>query len=261
MKDKRPSGLLSKTDRPFSLQRFAVEAPLAMFIDYFWVVQWSLPIGQHFESENLPYPCVHLVYEPGNSGLFGPVKGCFKKRLSGQSEVIGCRFKSGYFYPWLKRPVSEICNQQLDTGLILPYSSQQLEQQIAQQTSIEQAVKLFSRILLDAMPDPNTLDERAKLAHNIVTNMEKDRALLTVEQICTRHSIPARQLERLFHQYVGLSPKWVLRMYRLQQLADEITRDKTPDWSTLAQNLGYFDQSHCIRDFKKVTGKPPSAYC
>ena len=32
------------------------------------------------------------------------------------------------------------------------------------------------------------------------------------------------------------------------------------DWSALAQELGYFDQAHFIRDFKAQIGRTPAAY-
>ena len=69
-----------------------------------------------------------------------------------------------------------------------------------------------------------------------------------------------RSLERLFRRYVGLSPKWVLRCYRLQQAANRLTSGEAFDLAELAQELGYFDQAHFSKDFKQVTGHPPGHY-
>ena len=36
--------------------------------------------------------------------------------------------------------------------------------------------------------------------------------------------------------------------------------DEVPDWAAVAADLGYFDQSHLIGDFRRVFGMPPAEY-
>ncbi|AJQ92978.1 helix-turn-helix transcriptional regulator [Gynuella sunshinyii] len=261
MQQSPPSGLLSRPDRPFTLQRLLPADDLAEFVDYFWVVEWQLPMGESFVSENFPHPCVHMVYEPGHSALFGPIKGHFKKTLMGQGRAIGCRFKPGLFYPWIKRPLAEMVDSQLDVAAVLSVSSQELEARLDAQLDIGQAVSEFTELLIAACALLHPEKQQGVLAHTIVATMEQNTELLKVEQVCSRFQISRRQLERLFYKHVGLSPKWVLRIYRLQQLANEMINHPIPDWTELAHRLGYFDQAHCIRDFKQITGKTPSSYC
>ena len=223
-------------------------------------MQWHLPENETFVSENLPHPCVHLVYESQNTALYGPIKGHFKKQLSGQGCAIGCRFKPGLFYPWIQQPVSKIAGQQLDASTILPINSNELEAQLHQAPGIEESVAVFTNILNKRLPHIGNNSEPACLANRIVMAMEDHPELQRVEQVCACFHMNGRQLERLFYKYVGLTPKWVLRIYRLQQLANEIVNGRNIDWSDLALRLGYFDQAHCIRDFKQITGKTPSSY-
>jgi len=48
-----------------------------------------------------------------------------------------------------------------------------------------------------------------------------------------------RSLQRLFQEYVGVAPKWVIRRYRLHEVAAAI-RDGSgnPDWAELALDWG-----------------------
>ncbi|MOA57975.1 DNA-binding transcriptional activator FeaR [compost metagenome] len=69
-----------------------------------------------------------------------------------------------------------------------------------------------------------------------------------------------RKLQRLFSQYVGVSPKWVLKLYRLQNAAEAMETGSERDWIKLSQDLGYYDQSHFIRDFKAMIGRTPDEY-
>ncbi len=69
-----------------------------------------------------------------------------------------------------------------------------------------------------------------------------------------------RTLERLFSRYVGISPSWVIRRYRLYEAADRLDRSEIVDWPRLAADLGYYDQAHFIKDFKKMIGVSPGEY-
>jgi AraC-like DNA-binding protein len=69
-----------------------------------------------------------------------------------------------------------------------------------------------------------------------------------------------RTLQRLFSQYVGVSPKWVIKRYRLHEAADQLGAGEVVDWAKLAVDLGYFDQAHFIKDFKTIVGQTPAEY-
>jgi AraC-like DNA-binding protein len=81
-----------------------------------------------------------------------------------------------------------------------------------------------------------------------------------VDDITERFGLTARTLQRLFQRYVGVSPKWVLRRYRLHEAAAALAREQHRPWADVAADLGYFDQSHFIRDFTAAIGLTPGAY-
>lgn len=104
------------------------------------------------------------------------------------------------------------------------------------------------------------MDERSDLAARIVQEVMEDRTIIKVEQLSQRTGMSVRQLQRLFHKYVGVTPKWVIKRFRLQEAAERIEKDASKPWAELAIELGYFDQAHFIKDFKAVLGKSPAAY-
>jgi AraC-like DNA-binding protein len=69
-----------------------------------------------------------------------------------------------------------------------------------------------------------------------------------------------RRLQRLFSEYVGVSPKWVMRRARLHEAALRADSGEEIDWAALAADLGYSDQSHLTRDFTATLGIPPARY-
>ncbi len=82
----------------------------------------------------------------------------------------------------------------------------------------------------------------------------------TVAQLADQHAVSPRTLQRAFADYVGVGPKWVLKRYRMHVAAERIAAGEVDDGVSLALDLGYFDQSHFIRDFTAQIGVPPSAY-
>jgi AraC-like DNA-binding protein len=69
-----------------------------------------------------------------------------------------------------------------------------------------------------------------------------------------------RALQRLFRCWVGVSPKTVVRRYRLVEAAEALEKNAVSSLTELAHALGYFDQSHFVRDFKATVGTTPSAH-
>jgi AraC-like DNA-binding protein len=104
-------------------------------------------------------------------------------------------------------------------------------------------------------PDP-TIDEVCV----IVACARRDGGPLRVEALADEARLSVRTLQRLFHEYVGISPKWVIRRYRLQEAAQRLATGHNVKLADLAAELGYFDQAHLARDFTRLFGCSPSNY-
>jgi AraC-like DNA-binding protein len=87
------------------------------------------------------------------------------------------------------------------------------------------------------------------------------RGLVRVDDLASRASLGARQLERLFREHVGLGPKLFLRIQRFQHVLAAVRARRTDGvWSAVAAEHGFYDQSHFIRDFKTFVGAVPSEW-
>jgi AraC-like DNA-binding protein len=67
-------------------------------------------------------------------------------------------------------------------------------------------------------------------------------------------------LDREFARIVGLSPRVLARILRLRRLVESIDVYGQVAWTRLAAELGWFDQAHLIRDFKRFAGVSPGEY-
>jgi AraC-like DNA-binding protein len=109
----------------------------------------------------------------------------------------------------------------------------------------------------------SVLPERDPLAEQVaalVSRITDDPGLRRVDQLSASSGMTPRTLQRLFADYVGVSPKWVMRRARLHEAAERADSGEPVDWAVLASDLGYADQAHLTRDFTVTIGVPPSRY-
>jgi hypothetical protein len=79
----------------FELVRAAPSAPLAPFVEYYWIVRWDLCGQPPHEQTILPHPNVHLVFEESGAGIYGVDRSLFTRLLSGRGKALGVRFRAG----------------------------------------------------------------------------------------------------------------------------------------------------------------------
>ena len=94
----------------------------------------------------------------------------------------------------------------------------------------------------------------------LVALITSDPSLRRVDQLAAACGLSVRSLQRMFGDYVGVSPKWVMRRARLHEAALRADSGEPVDWAALAIDLGYADQAHLTREFTATIGVPPSRY-
>lgn len=81
-----------------------------------------------------------------------------------------------------------------------------------------------------------------------------------VADIAAMLGVSHGHLDRQFADQVGLSPRTLARILRMRRLLDRVDVYEKVAWAELAGELGWFDQSHLIRDFQRHTGVTPAEY-
>ena len=59
-------------------------------------------------------------------------------------------------------------------------------------------------------------DPQIPLLGSIVDAIAADRSIVRVQQLVDAYGIGKRALQRLFQEYVGVTPKWVIQRYRAE---------------------------------------------
>jgi transcriptional regulator GlxA family with amidase domain len=103
-------------------------------------------------------------------------------------------------------------------------------------------------------------DDTVARVQRLIASIAENPELTTVDALVASCGLGKRALQRLFSQYVGVGPKWVIRRFRLHEAAEQLEHGRAPNLAALAASLGYFDQAHFIKDFKALVGKAPADY-
>ncbi len=241
----------------FRLARHAPAAPVDFFVEHYWMVSWDLSGQAPYVQEILPYPGVHLVFEKDKSGIFGVTTGKFSRLLENKGQALGVRFKPGGFYPFVKLPVSRFTDHSIAVEDIFGVEGKRLAEAILSLETEAQRVERVDDFLQRRLPEP---DELAALVNQIVGWISANQSVTKVDAVVSQFNLSKRSLQRLFSQYVGVSPKWVIKRSRLQEAAARMVNGDVVDWPGLAVELGYFDQAHFIKEFKAIVGTSPTEY-
>ena len=131
-----------------------------------------------------------------------------------------------------------------------------LAQKIISEVNLESKVSIAEHFLTSFIPDSNDVVDRIE---KIISATRADKSITKVEHLAEKFNLSARSLQRLFYQYVGVSPKWLIRKYRMQEVLTLLESGER-NWQDLVSKLDYFDQAHFIRDFKDMIGVTPTDY-
>jgi AraC-like DNA-binding protein len=237
--------------RHYRLTRYAPSADLAQWVERHWIVEWDL--REPYTQELVTHPVVNLVFEQHVALVHGVVTGRGARTIEGRGKAVGVKFRPGGLHPFLPVPAHTLTGTAL--SLEDAFGSNPHAEVLAAGEDRAQiaVVERWLRSLAPA-PDPAVAEVAA-----VFRRILADPSLTRVDDLAAAAGRSPRALQRLFREYVGVTPKWVLRRLRLQEAAERMA-DGTGDWAALALDLGYFDQAHFINDFRRVVGRSPAEY-
>jgi AraC-like DNA-binding protein len=256
----------------FRLGRHAPSDALAPFVDYYWIPRWDLRGKPPYEQTILPHPNVHLVFEASGAGIFGVDRRLFTRSLSGLGLAFGVRFTAGGFRPFWQAPISQLTDRVVPAARLFGPRAEKTRQAIMRDAGgfgagdfdagdfgadDARMIGWAEALLRSVLPERDPLAEQVAA---LVSRITDDPGLRRVDELSAESGMTARTLQRLFADYVGVSPKWVMRRARLHEAAERADSGEPVDWACLASDLGYADQAHLTRDFTVTIGVPPSRY-
>ena len=258
--------LVDPRDRTWSIARADVSPGLADLVRRFWIPVWDVPDGQLAPQRVLQYPVCLIVVSDSYSRFYGVVSGLSETVLSGRGWAVGVMLQPAAGHLLTGAPVRRMTDRFVDLSSLDPQRSVDgtaltaVVREVMSPDPTSEAAQAQARVAVEAeLRRLLPVDEEGLLVNAVVEDVETSPELLRVDELCARFDISERTLQRLLHKRIGLGPKWLIRRRRLQEAADRL-RDLDAELAGIAADLGYADQAHFTRDFRRATGLTPGEF-
>ena len=243
--------------------------PLSKFVDSFWLYEGQAT--QHKTERILPTGTLELVinlrqnelrfYDGDEWTSFSGaiVSGAHGRGLKPAEEtsIIGVHFKPGGAFPFLGLPAGELADTHVDLETLWGSSAGRLRERLCEARTSAERFQLLEEALLSC------LCRDVEKHYAVSAGLEMfgtNQARPTVREAAKYLGLSQRRFIQVFKAEVGLTPKLFSRIQRFQQTRTFIQQNSAPNWAALAVDLGYFDQSHLIREFLEFSGQSPTDY-
>jgi len=242
--------------RDKTYQTLSPKQPLNHWVYTFW--QLSVPAGEyHYRS--MPDNCVDWIFNldnPQESFVITPFTRSLVFPLQGPVRYFGIRFGILGYRGVIDSPLGEwnVGNDSLDAADVIPGQLLfEVQNNLAANADFMQHCANLSQILLKSVRHK---DEDSRLARYIRYAIQNTASGIDLsDRQCAEFGLSARQLRRLSHLYLGLTPREFNKVIRFQKTVQLINSRSRPDWLN-----HFYDQPHFCREFKAISGMTLSEF-
>lgn len=263
---------ISKIDTIFKF--YKPKPPLSKFVDNFWLYEGNEPARK--SARILPTGTLELVinlrqnelrfYDAEGTENGSRLSGAIVSGASGRgftpdsSEatfIIGVHFKPGGAFPFLGLPAGDLADTHVDLETLWGPSAARLRQRLCETGTSAGRFQLLQEALLSRLGHGVEPHYAVSAALDL---FGKNQAGPRVREAANDLGLSQRRFIQVFKAEVGITPKLFSRIQRFQQTRTFIQHHPSINWADLAVDLGYFDQSHFIREFLEFSGLSPTDY-
>lgn len=238
---------------------------------------WTLEVDASHNPEKqriIPDGCIEMAFVLGDdikryisendfilqprAMVLGQTIDPFYIEPTGYVNTFAVRFYPYGFSNFITTPIKDLANKETPLGLLFgAESSQQLEKKIIEASDTETRIKIVEQFLRDRLSDSATIDNIVVSTVDALLSTKGNTPITTLS-----HGNPSkrRQLERKFLKQIGMSPKQLSRVIRLQAALKMILNEQPESLTQIAYESEYYDQAHFIKDFKAFTGTIPKDF-
>ncbi len=194
--------------------------------------------------------------------VFGPMlaeRAAALRLGAGQNaRVVSVLFRPGAAAMFLRAPAAAFADLVVDGDDVLPRAMLAAFEQALEARSMSRVASLLDEHFATYLEPVHKKDDpRIEAAVRAIRDAP---AHVHVPTLSRQVGLCQRQLERLFLERVGLSPKRYAQLERFRGAARAVAEQPPLSLAELAATLGYADQSHMAREFRALAGVSPSQY-
>jgi len=190
--------------------------------------------------------------------VFGQITKPYYVQPTGEVNTFAVRFYPYGFANFISKPIQELADKETSlTELFGEELAKDLEQQIIEADSTQARIKAVEGFLLHRLKEQSVIDQ---IVTSTVEALSHSKGKQSITSILKSDPSKRRSLERKFAKQVGISPKQLGKIIRLQAALQLMLNHPDENLTQVAYESEYYDQAHFIKDFKELTGTSPKEY-
>lgn len=190
--------------------------------------------------------------------VFGQITKPYFIQPTGHVNTFAVRFYPFGFANFITRPIHQLADKETPlTSLFGEKLASELEQKIIEAPSTSSRIAAVESFLLGKLTEHTIIDNIVK---STISALSRTKGTEAISSILKDDLSKRRSLERKFSKQVGISPKQLGRIIRLQAALKLMLNNKGEKLTQIAYESEYYDQAHFIKDFKEFTGTNPKEY-
>lgn len=198
-----------------------------------------------------------FIFQP-RSMVLGQTVEPFYIEPTGYVNTFAVSFYPYGFANFVAVPIKTLANKETPIELLLDEKeANELTLKIVEATDVKQRIEVIERFLLSKLTEKPMVDNivRTTIDTLLSTNGSSSISNILKEDLSKR-----RQLERKFVKQIGISPKQLGKVIRLQGALKMMLSEQGESLTNIAYENEYYDQAHFIKDFKEFTGVSPKEF-
>ena len=222
-----------------------------------------LPSGQSQLLINLGPPQYRI--EPGPPEVRVPFKdiwysglhqGPIDTEAPHGNALLGVAFTARGVFPWLGERMAGLSDRIIALADAVGDGALALRERLLNTSSLEARFELVERWLISRLRPRAIVHPAVRWA---VDRIAASGGRVPIEELAVQTGFTRKHLGNLFQQQVGLSPKSLARVHRFRGALAMLNRSNGEvPWAALAEQCGFYDQSHLINEFRRFTGFSPA---
>lgn len=190
--------------------------------------------------------------------VLGQITEPFFVQPVGSVNSFAVRFYPYGFASFSPQPIKDLVNKETPISFLFGERvSKELEGNIVQAKDTEDRVKIIETFLLSRLKNKLIIDN---IVRTTVETILLTGGSASIQTILKDDASKRRQLERNFRKQIGISPKQLGKVIRLQTALQMLINQDSGNFARIAYESEYYDQAHFIKDFKEFTGITPKEF-
>ncbi len=253
-------------------QTFQPHPDLSALVKFYWTLE--VPFDPKNQKQKIiPDGCIEMTfnlkdkikrYVSENDFIVHPnamvmgqrTKSYFIEPLGDVDSFAICFYPYG-FASFVATPLEDLVDIEVTLGSLFGENpAKTLEQDILEATTTQKRIEIIETFLLERLNQNASIENLVKTT---VDSLLATNGSNSINQILKDDLSKRRQLERNFKKQIGISPKQLGKVLRLQAALKMLLNDKE-SLTNIAYESEYFDQAHFIKDFKEFIGTTPKEF-